>query len=205
VSGQPVDRRSCTAVAKYRQYPGAVPCTAPEYGLKEHGVALESVMIETQWRDEVVAAAVAVASSYMHIPRSSHTDSTQAVGALSSPARSFRSQWMSCSLGLAPLAKGLLLAVQKRTWGVSYNRTESRNQNLHSRWIDQAIDRSVPTRSCVGVLSKVQLYVLCTLRVIGDTCAWVLIPSVARTRALAVRLSSLLLKFLLLRSLRRRV
>jgi hypothetical protein len=82
VSGQPLDRRSCTAVATYRQYPGAVPSTASEHGLKEYGVELEQAMKETQWRDEVViAAAAAVASSYMHILRCSNTESTQVFGA----------------------------------------------------------------------------------------------------------------------------
>lgn len=84
MSGQPLDRRSCTAVATYRQYPGAVPSTASEHGLKEYGVELEQAMKETQWRDEVVvaaAAAAAVASSYMHILRCSNTESTQVFGA----------------------------------------------------------------------------------------------------------------------------
>lgn len=115
MSQQPIARKSSAAVANYRKYPDAVPCTAPEHGLKEHGVVLEPVMIETQGGDEVVAAAAAVvASSYMHILRSANAESTQAVGTLLSSARPCCTQWIPCSLGWAPLAKGLLLAVYRR-------------------------------------------------------------------------------------------
>lgn len=67
-----VDRRENTAVAKYRQYPGAVPYTA-----SEHGIVLEPAMREAQRCDDVVVvAAAAVASSYMHILRCSNAEST---------------------------------------------------------------------------------------------------------------------------------
>lgn len=74
-------------------------------------------MAETQTLDEVVAAAAAAAaaaSGYMHILRCWKVKSTYTVEALLSP-RSFRSQWVLCSLGWALLSKDWLLAVQKCT------------------------------------------------------------------------------------------